>query len=231
MKRFRVYLVLSRKLGLAYIGKGPDGRLEGKHSPAFRRLLAAPDAVQYESAPFSSESDALIAEAAAIGMLKNISSRFKLLNVQKHYARRFHPRYPVPLKKGTVSKAILAGAIIVTLSPDLLASDDRVAPNSPWKPQELAERARKYWSFASARVARWSRGKRAPKLLVAVAKGNGRILGAFEIDNRRWVRNRQNRFVAVPLKNKTNANFRNLQGKLYTGNRQGGAVSYGSQVG
>lgn len=231
MKRFRVYLVLSGKLGLAYIGKGPDGRLEGEHSPAFRRLLAAPDAEQYESALFSSENDALIAEAAAIGILKSISGRFKLLNVQKHYAKRFHPRYPVPLKKGTVSKAVLAEAIIVTLSPDLLAGDDRVAPNSPWKPQEFAERARKYWSFAHERVERWSRGERAPQLLVAVAKGNGRILGAFEIDNRRWGLNRLKRFVAVPLKDKTKANFKNLQGKTYVGNRQGGAVTYGSKVG
>ena len=106
-----------------------------------------------------------------------------------------------------------------------------LAPNSPWKPQEFAERARKYWSFAHGRVERWSRGERAPKLLVAVAKGNGRILGAFEIDNRRWALNRLKRFVAVPLRDKTNANFRNLQGKTYVGNRQGGAVTYGSKVG
>ena len=77
MKKYRVYLVMSRKQGLAYIGKGPDGRLEGEHSPAFRRLLVAPDVAQYESVPFSSENDALIAEAAAIGILKSISGRFK----------------------------------------------------------------------------------------------------------------------------------------------------------
>ena len=231
MKKYRVYLVMSRKQGLAYIGKGPDGRLEGEHSPAFRRLLVAPDVAQYESVPFSSENDALIAEAAAIGILKSIPGRFKLLNVQKHYAKRFHPRYPIPMKPGCISKSDLAQAIIVTLSPDQLENDLRIAPNSPWKPQELAERARKYWSFARARVGRWSQGKRAPRLLVAVAKGNARILGAFEIDNSKWTMNRDGKYVAVPLADKTDANFRDLQGKTYTGNRQGGAVTYGSKVG
>lgn len=230
MKRFRVYLVVSKKMKLAYIGKGPDGRLESEHSPAFRRLLAAPDVVQYESAPFSSEKDAFIAEAAAIGILKSLSCRFKLLNLQKQYSRRFFPRYPVPFRMGRVSRTDLAKAIMVTLSPDKLAGDSRVAPNSPWKPEELAERARKYWAFASWRVEQWSQGKGAPRLLVAVAKGNGRILGSFSIDNTRWRPNKDGQFVAVPLKDKTNANFRHLQGKLYTGNRQGGAVNYGAKV-
>ena len=231
MKKFRVYLVLSKKLKLAYIGKGPDGRLEGDHSPAFRRLLAVPDAVQYESAPFSSENDALIAEAAAIAILKSIPGRFKLLNIQKHYAKRFRPRYPIPMKTGCISKSDLAHAIIVTLSPDQLENDRRIAPNSPWKPQELAERARKYWSFARARVERWSQDKHAPQLLVAVAKGNARILGAFEINNHKWAVNRHGKYVAAPLADKTHANFRNLQGKTYSGNRQGGAVTYGTKVG
>ena len=231
MKRFRVYLVLSRKLGLAYIGKGPDGRLEGGHSLGFHRLLRAPDAVQYESAPFSSAKDALIAEAAAIGIVKRIAADIKLINIQKDYSRRFFPRYPIPFSKGRVSRSDLAQAIIVTLSPDKLEDDRRVAPNSPWKPEALAERARKYWAFARWRVKQWSQGNGAPKLLVAVAKGNSRILGSFSIDNARWRPNKDGQFVAAPLTDKSNANFRQLQGKLYTGNRQGGAVTYGSKVG
>lgn len=231
MKSCRIYLVASKKLGQAYIGKGPDGRLEGEHRPELLRLLRAPDVIQYESKPFSSPQDALIAEAAAIGIAKSIAGDLQLINIQKQYSRRFFPRYPIPLSKGRVSRADLAQAVIVTLSPDKLEGDRRVAPNSPWEPQELAERARKYWSFARGRVEQWSQGVGAPKLLVAVAKGNGRILGAFSIDNARWRPNQDKQFVAVPLKDKTSANFRKLQGKLYTGNRQGGAVTYGVKVG
>ena len=230
MNSCRIYLVASKKLGQAYIGKGPDGRLEGEHNPGFLRLLRAPDVIQYESVPFSSPQDALIAEAAAIGIVKSIAGDMKLTNIQKNYSRRFFPRYPIPFSKGRVSRSDLAQAIIVTLSPDKLEDDRRVAPNSPWKPQELAERARKYWSFAPWRVDQWKQGNGAPKLLVAVAKGNGRILGSFSIDNARWRPNKDRKFVAVPLKDKANANFRQLQGKLYTGNRQGGAVTYGANV-
>ena len=230
MKSCRIYLVMSEDLGLAYIGKGPDGRLEGEHSTGFLRLLRASDVIQYESKPFSSPQDALIAEAAAIGIVKSIAGDMRLINIQKNYSKRFFPRYPIPFKMGRVSRNDLAQAIIVTLSPDKLEGDRRVAPNSPWKPEELAERARKYWSFAPWRVDQWKQGNGAPKLLVAVVKGNGRILGAFAIDNARWRPIKDGKFVAVPLKDKTNANFQKLQGKLYTGNRQGGAVTYGAQV-
>lgn len=231
MKPCRIYLVASKKLGQAYIGKGPDGRLEGEHSPGFLRIMRAPDVIQYESVPFSSPQDALIAEAAAIGIVKSIAGGLTLINIQKNYSKRFFPRYPIPFSKGRVSRSDLAQAIIVTLSPDKLEGDRRVAPNSPWKPEELAERARKYWAFARGRVEQWSQGVGAPKLLVAVAKGNGRILGAFSIANARWRPNKDGQFVAVPLKDKTNANFRKLQGNLYTGDRQGGAVIYGAKVG
>lgn len=231
MKPCRIYLVASKKLGQAYIGKGPDGRLEGEHSAGFLRLLRAHDVIQYESKPFSSPQDALIAEAAAIGIVKSIAGNLRLINIQKNYSKRFFPRYPIPFSKGRVSRSDLAQAIIVTLSPDKLEDDRRVAPNSPWKPEELAERARKYWAFARWRVDQWKQGKSAPKLLVAVAKGNGRILGSFSINNAWWRPNKDGQFVAVPLKDKTNANFRKLQGKLYTGSRQGGAVTYGAKVG
>ena len=230
MKSCRIYLVMSKKLMQAYIGKGPDGRLEGEHSPGFLRLLSAPDVIQYESRPFSSPQDALIAEAAAIGIVKSIAGDMNLINIQKNFSRRFFPRYPIPFKKGRVSIKDLAQAIVVTLSPDKLEGDRRVAPNSPWKPEELAERARKYWLFARWRVEQWSQGEGAPKLLVAVAKGNGRILGSLSINNGRWRPNKDNKFAAVPLKDITNANFWKLQGKLYTGNRQGGAVTYGANV-
>ena len=222
---------MSKDLKQAYIGKGPDGRLEDEHSPGFHQLMCARDVIQYESKPFSSPKDALIAEAAAIGIVKSVAGDMDLINIQKNYSKRFFPRYPIPMKTGFVSKSDLAQAIIVTISPDLLESDRRIAPNSPWKPQELAERARKYWKLAGRRVAQWKQGNGAPELLVAVAKGNARILGSFSIDNAQWRKNNDGKFVAVPLKDKTNANFRNHQGKLYTGNRQGGAVSYGSKVG
>jgi len=77
--------------------------------------------------------------------------------------------------------------------------------------------------------------KRAPKHLVAVAKGSGRILAAYEINNSAWftdgVNRRRKRIVAVPLKDKKNANASKMQGMRYTGKRQGGAVSYGHGVG
>ena len=78
MKSCRIYLVKSKELGQAYIGKGPDGRLEGEHSPGFLRLLRAPDVIQYESKPFSSPHDALIAEAAAIVIVQSIVPAVRL---------------------------------------------------------------------------------------------------------------------------------------------------------
>lgn len=233
VSQFRIYLAMSRKARLAYVGKGPDVRIDQKHSEGFARLMRSPDIEQWESASFSSTNDALIAEAAAIGILKRVGSNLRLVNIQKSHGQRFFPRYPVPFIDGSVKKAALPRAIIVTLSPDMLENDRRTAPNSPWKPRELAERARKYWQFRRSRVERWSRGDCAPDVLVAVAKGSGRILGVFEINNKGWVSllKKGDKIVAIPLKDKDNANFiRGMQGKVYTGRRQGGAVNYGDKV-
>lgn len=229
----RIYLALSKRAGLAYVGKGHDGRIDQEHSKKFARLMRSPDIEQLESAPFSSANDALIAEAAAIGILKHVGSNLKLVNIQKSYGHRFFPRYPVPFKDGSVKKTALPRAIIVTLSPGMLENDRRTAPNSPWKPRELAERARKYWSFRRSRVQRWSSGIGAPDVLVAVAKGNGRILGIYEIDNNGWASllEKGGKIVAIPLKNKDNACFiKGMPGKIYSGRRQGGAVNYGGKV-
>jgi hypothetical protein len=78
----------------------------------------------------------------------------------------------------------------------------------------------------------WSKGNGAPDVLVAVVKGSGRILAVFKIDNKGWFKDPENqkRLVAVPLKNSNDANANGMQGKEYTGKRQGGAVSYGVQV-
>lgn len=70
----RIYLVMSRKAGLAYIGKGSDGRIDGEHIKQFQRLARQPDATHRESAPFSSAKDALIAEAAAIRIVECVGS-------------------------------------------------------------------------------------------------------------------------------------------------------------
>lgn len=229
----RIYLAMSKRAGLAYVGKGRDGRLDQKHSKKFARLMRSPDIKQLESAPFSSANDALIAEAAAIGILEHVESNLKLVNIQKSYGHRFFPRYPVPFIDGSVKKTALPRAIIVTLSPDMLKNDHRRAPNSPWKPRELAERARKYWQFKRSRVERWSRGDCAPNVLVAVAKTSGRILGVFEINNKGWISllKKGGKIDAIPLKDKDNAKFiKDMQGKVYTGRRQGGAVNYGDKV-
>jgi hypothetical protein len=241
MKPFRIHFVMSKKSGRAYIGKGPDGRIDDEHSTEFQRLTRQPDATQWESAPFSSAHDALVAEAAAIGIVKNIGSDVKLVNIQKHYERRFAPRYPIPFVAGQVKKSHLPRAIIVTLAPDTLQDDSRPAPNSAWTPKRLAERARKFWQFRRDRVDSWSKGIGAPYFLVAVVKGSGRILAVFEIDNKRWFSDPENqepekkpknqkRLVAVPVKISKGANANGMQGKQYTGNRQGGAVLYGVQV-
>jgi hypothetical protein len=221
MKRTpRIYLVMSKKARLAYVGKGADGRIDHEHSASFQRVVRQPDATQWESAPFSSEKDALIAEAAAIRILGCVGTRTRLLNVQKSHEKRFFPRYPMPFVDGRVTKAALPRAIVVTLCPDVLEDDHRAAPNSPWKPEDLAERARKFWRFRSSRVEGWVTGRGAPDVLIAVAKGSARILGAFEIDNTGWHSDPENckAFRAIPLKNRDNPNFNGMQGMAYTGN-------------
>jgi len=232
MTASRIYLVMSRKAGLAYIGKGSDGRIDHEHSRQYQRVMRQPDATQQVSAPFSSAKDALIAEAAAIRIVECVGSNVKLLNVQKRYEKRFFSRYPIPFVEGRVTKTDLSRAIIVTLSPDVLEGDNRAAPNSQWTSGELAERARKFWQFRRSRVERWVKGDGAPDVLVAVTKRGARILAVFEIDNGAWFSDPENRkkLVAVPLKNRGKPNFRRMQGKEYTGNRQGGAVQYGVKV-
>lgn len=44
--KYRVYLVISRKSGTAYIGKGPDGRIEGEHNMEFHSLMKRSDMAQ-----------------------------------------------------------------------------------------------------------------------------------------------------------------------------------------
>jgi hypothetical protein len=82
------------------------------------------------------------------------------------------------------------------------------------------------------RVERWVKGDGAPDVLVAVTKRSARILAVFEIDNGAWFTDPENRkkLVAVPVKDRSKPNFRRMQGKEYTGNRQGGAVRYGVKV-
>ncbi len=229
--KYRIYLVFSQASKLAYIGKGPDGRIEGEHNKEFHHLMKRSDMQQWESLPFSSEKDALIAEASAIGIAERLGKQVKLVNIQKSHRRRFSPRYPFPFRKGEVKKSDLPLAIIVTISPDLLQDGTkRVAPNSAWGAVKLAERARKYWHFDGDRVASWKNTQEAaPKFLVAVAKGSGIILAVFEIDNQRWTK-RKGLYEAVPLKDKSNANANQMQGKVYTGSRQGGSVFYGDKV-
>jgi hypothetical protein len=224
----RVYFIRSKKLGLAYIGKGPDPRIEQSHKKDYERLMKSPDVTQWESKPFSSSNDALIAEATAIGIVNLLGMTKVLVNKQISYQGRFAPRYPFPFVDEKVK--VIRHAIIVTIAPDVLGDDSgRVAPNSAWVSANLAERARKYWQFSADRVALWRTGKGAPRFLVAVAKGSGIILASFEIENYGWVRDK-GVYRAVPLKDKSNANANDVQGKTYIGSRQGGNVSYGPGV-
>jgi hypothetical protein len=232
--RNRVYLTFSRKAGKAYIGQGPDSRIDEDHSDEYKALVKEPDAVQWASSPFSSKHDADIAEAVAlaIAVLFEGERDMQLINIQKA-SRKFAPRYPIPYVEGSVAEQDLPRAIIVTIAPDKLENDSRAAPNSAWTPQEFAERVRKYWSFAAHRVEQWIQGEGAPDYLVAVAKGTGRILAVFAIDNNGWEADPENqeRFQAVPLQDAANANANDMQGKVYVGNRGGGAVRYGKEVG
>jgi hypothetical protein len=226
--KYRIYLVMSKKSGRAYIGKGPDGRIEGKHNKEFHRLMKESDMVQWESEPFSSQHDALIAEASAIGIAKRLGKKVKLVNIQISYRRRFAPRYPFPFVEGEVKKSNLPSAIIVTLSPDQL-EEDRAITNSAWTPEELAQRARMEWQFSWDRVESWKTGNGPPDYLVAVAKGSGRILAVFRIDNTKWVENKKGLYDAIPVED-NDANANGMQGKEYTGKRQGRAVLYGKKV-
>jgi hypothetical protein len=230
-KPFRVYLVMSKIAREAYIGKGEDSRIDQVHTKEFQRLKRQPDVVEWASEPFSTENDALIAEAIAIGIANRFGAKLKLQNKQKSYLTRFGPRYPFEIVAKEVKKSQLPLAIIVTLKPDKLPDEDsRVAPNSPgWKPKQLAERARMWWAFDASRVRSWQSGKGPPKYLVAVAKGSGRIVGVFEIDNKKWMLNANGLYDAVPVKTRT-ANANGMQGQKYIGDRRGGLVSYGSKV-
>jgi len=89
--KYRVYLVMSAKSGKAYIGKGPDGRIEGKHNKAFHQLMRRGDMTQWESEPFSTPKDTLIAEATAIGIVKAFGKNMQLVNIQKASRKRFVP--------------------------------------------------------------------------------------------------------------------------------------------
>lgn len=230
----RVYLTFSRNAGKAYIGQGPDSRIDEDHSAKYQKLVNEPDAVQWVSAPFFNKADADIAEATAIAIVGLIGGDkpMQLINIQKE-SKKFTPRYPIPFVPGEVKESDLPCAIIVTIAPDRLEGDDRPAPNSAWKPEEFAERARKWWGFAEYRVEKWMRGKGAPDVLVAVAKGTGRILAVYAIENSGWMQDPENqeRILAIPLKNPQNANVNSMQGKVYTGYRGGGAVRYGKNVG
>lgn len=229
----RVYLTFSRKARKAYVGQGPDSRIDEDHSEKYQALVNEPDAVQWASSPFSSRHDADIAEATALSIAALFAGKtgMQLINIQKS-SQKFAPRYPIPYVEGSVEERDLPSAIIVTIAPDKLKSDSRAAPNSAWTPQEFAERVRQYWSFAAYRVEQWMHGECAPDYLVAVAKGPGRILAVFAIDNNEWEADPENeeRFRAVPLQDAGNANANGMQGKLYVGNRGGGSVRYGKEV-
>jgi hypothetical protein len=234
----RIYLVMSKKARLAYIGKGDDPRIDAPHSKEFLSVKKQSDVTEWASKPFSSDEDARIAEAAAIRIAIELrGTKAKLVNKQKNYESRFGARYPFKIIAKQVKKSHLPHAIIVTLKPGTV--DERVAPNSPaWKPKELAKRARMWWKFGRTRVKSWSNPKRknAPDFLVAVAKGSGRILAVFKIDNGGWHSDIENKkpknnpkFVAVPVKD-NNANANHMQGKQYIGDRRGGSVTYGNKV-
>ena len=92
--KHRVYLVIRRKSGTAYIGKGPDGRIEGEHNMEFHSLMKRADMTQWESNAFSSPEDALVAEATAIGVVEASGGSLRLVNIQRRSRRRFQPRYP-----------------------------------------------------------------------------------------------------------------------------------------
>ena len=68
----RVYLTFSYKAGKAYIGQGPDSRIDEDHSAMYQKLVSQPDAVQWASTPFSSKADVDIAEATAIKIVELI---------------------------------------------------------------------------------------------------------------------------------------------------------------
>ena len=105
---------------LAYIGKGSDGRIDAEHSKQFQRVVRQPDVSQWESAPFSSADDALIAEAAAIGIVESVGTRMSLLNVQRSI-RAVFPRYPDSvLLRGGSRKLISLGRSSSLFLPTLL---------------------------------------------------------------------------------------------------------------
>jgi len=49
----RIYLVMSKKAGLAYIGKGDDPRIDARHSEEFRSVKKQSDVTEWASKPFS----------------------------------------------------------------------------------------------------------------------------------------------------------------------------------
>jgi hypothetical protein len=203
---------------------------------------------EWASEPFSTDHDAKIAEASAISIAQLLIGEFLgarvklLINKQKKHPKLFGPRYPFKIIPKQVKQ--IPNAIIVTLRPGTL--EGRVAPNSlAWRAKQLAQRARKFWPFGLARVEKWKAWKTAkkskhqkapPEFLVAVAKGSGRIVAAFKIDNTKWrkikgwrkKRKKEAVYQAVPVKTNT-ANANHMQGQQYTGNRQPGPV-YGKEV-
>lgn len=221
----RVYFVFNKRSKEAYVGKGRDGRVDESHSAAYHRLEKRDGTIQWESAPFSTSKDSMIAEATAIKIADLLGA--SLINKQKDYPKRFHERFPIKRRKGSVRH--IPTAIIVTITSDPL-EDGRVAPNAPWTAKQFAERVRKWWPLGRPRVERWKRGEGAPELLVAVHGSTSRILAAFRIDNSKWRPPEDGRY-AVPLMSAENADVNDLAGKKYTGNRQGPLVTYGSRVG
>ncbi len=230
MSASRVYFVYDSASQKAYIGKGPDGRIDSGHSTPYERLKKI-GAREWQSAIFSTETDALIAEAAAIGICRNLG--VELLNVQAGSSENFGPRFPFRYRAGSVTWKQAKRAIVVTITSDMLKNDKRVAPNSDWTDEEIAQRVRKYWRFGRERVVRWVAGQGAPEVLVAVLQANARILAAYRINNEGWLTDPENRksIRAVPLVDTSRNDFKNMRGKLFDGDRSGGPFRYGDEVG
>jgi hypothetical protein len=245
-KKSRIYFVMSKSTRRAYIGKGDDKRIDDPHNKEFQRLKKTSDVTEWASEPFSTDHDAKIAEASAISIAQLLIGEFLgaklklLINEQKKHPSLFGPRYPFKIIPKQVKQ--IPNAIIVTLRPGTL--EGRVAPNSQaWQAEQLAQRARKFWPFGLSRVETWKTGKKwknqtaPPEFLVAVAKGSGRIVAVFKIDNNKWrkikgwrkKKKKETVYQAVPVQTNT-ANANGMQGQQYTGNRQGGNVSYGVKV-
>lgn len=113
----RVYCVYDSASQEAYIGKGPDGWIDDGHSTPYDRLKKK-GAREWQSAIFSTENDALIAEATAIGICRELG--VKLLNIQAGSSKRFGPRFPFRYRAGSVTWKQARRAIVVTITSDRL---------------------------------------------------------------------------------------------------------------